>query len=109
MVAGGCLPCRADDAAAGKKIADERSVSSRGLPAEVVTNHTVTLNGERVAFTARAGAVHLRDAQNDAPQADVAYVSYERAGAESLSRPMADPARVPRGSVSARCRHGGFT
>lgn len=89
LVAGGCLPCRADDAAAGKKSADERSAPSRGLPAEVVTNHTVTLNGERVAFSARAGAVHLRDAQNDAPQADVAYVSYERAGAESLVRPVA--------------------
>jgi len=89
MVAGGCVPCRADEATAAKKSADERSAPSRGLPAEVVTNHTVTLNGERVAFTARAGAVHLRDAQNDAPQADVAYVSYERAGVESLSRPVA--------------------
>ena len=89
IVAGGCVPCRADDATAGKKSADERSAPSRGLPAEVVTNHTITLGGEKVAFTARAGAVHLRDAQSDAPQADVAYVSYERAGAESLSRPIA--------------------
>jgi carboxypeptidase C (cathepsin A) len=89
IVAGGCVPCRADDATAGKKSADERSAPSRGLPAEVVTNHTITLGGEKVAFTARAGAVHLRDAQSDAPQADVAYVSYERAGAESLNRPIA--------------------
>ena len=89
IVAGGCVPCRADDAAAGKKSADERSAPSRGLPAEVVTNHTITLGGEKVAFTARAGAVHLRDAQSDAPQADVAYVSYERAGAELLNRPIA--------------------
>jgi len=88
-IVAGCFPCRADDAAAGKKSADERSAPSRGLPAEVVTNHTITLGGEKAAFTARAGAVHLRDAQSDAPQADVAYVSYERAGAESLNRPIA--------------------
>jgi carboxypeptidase C (cathepsin A) len=88
IVAGGWGPCWAEDARAGKR-EDERAGSSRGLPAEVVTSHTIALDGRKVAFTARAGAVQLRDAQTDAPQAEVAYVSYERSGADSPTRPVA--------------------
>lgn len=73
----------------------ERKVQMNDQPRHAVCQRTLSptirsrLDGEKVAFTARAGTVHLRDAQNDAPQADVAYVSYERAGAESLMRPVA--------------------
>lgn len=82
-----CSPCRAEDAPA-KKAAEEQS-ASRALPAEAVTNHTIVIGSEKIAFTARAGAVRLKDAQSDAPQADVAYVAYERAGAEPTTRPVA--------------------
>lgn len=63
--------------------------SAHGLPAEAVTNHAITIDGEKISFTARAGALRLRDAQTDAPQADVAFVSYERAGVDGATRPVA--------------------
>lgn len=66
----------------------EEQVVARGLPAEAVTSHIISLQGEQVAFTARAGAIRLRDAKSDAPQADVAYVSYERSGADPAARPV---------------------
>lgn len=66
----------------------EEQVVARGLPAEAVTSHLISLQGEQVAFTARAGAIRLRDAKSDAPQADVAYVSYERSGADPAARPV---------------------
>ena len=45
--------------------------------------------GEKLAFTARAGAVRLSDAQSGAPRADVAFVSYERVDGDPLTRPVA--------------------
>lgn len=79
-------PTLAEDAGAAKKAGEEHS---RGLPPEVVTSHTITVAGEKIAFLARAGAVRLYDAQSGAPRADVAYVSYERADADPLERPVA--------------------
>ena len=84
-----CQPGLADDPAAGRKPPEEQAAVSRGLPAEVATAHTMTLEGEKITFTARAGAIRLRDAQSDAPQADVAYVSYERTGVDAPTRPVA--------------------
>ncbi len=78
--------CLADDAAAARKAAED--LGGRALPAEAMTNHTLTIGGEKIAFTARAGAIRLRDAQSDAPQADVAYVSYERNGVDASTRPV---------------------
>ncbi len=73
--------------ATNRKNPDEHA-PARGLPAEAVTSHVVTIDGEKISFTARAGAVRLRDAQTEAPQADVAYVSYERTGADPQTRPV---------------------
>lgn len=77
----GAAPSRAEET----RKADEHP---RGLPAEAATNHIVTIGDEKIAFTARAGAARLRDAQSDAPQADVAYVSYERTGVDAATRPV---------------------
>jgi len=71
-----------------KKPAEEAS-PARGLPAEVVTNHSIALPGGKISFIARVGAIHLNDAQSGALQADVAYVSYERADANPETRPVA--------------------
>ncbi len=84
-------PALAEETGAAKKAGEEHV---HGLPPEVVTSHTITVAGERIAFLARAGAVRLHDAQSGAPRADVAYVSYERAEANPLERPVvADPSR----------------
>lgn len=81
------LPSLADAPGPNQKGAEAKA-EARGLPVEAVTTHAVTLQGEKVTFTARAGAIRLKDVKSDAPLADVAYVSYERNGAESPARPV---------------------
>jgi carboxypeptidase C (cathepsin A) len=82
-----CLaaPVLADDPGTEKK----SEQAARGLPAEVATTHTVTLGGEKISFVGRAGAIQLNDAQSGAPQASVAFVSYERVDADRNARPVA--------------------
>ena len=48
----------------------------------------ITLAGDKLTFTARAGAVRLSDAHSGAPRADVAFVSYERADTDAATRPV---------------------
>ena len=81
-------PCLAEDVTSGAKNADNRPASLRALPAEVATSHKITISGEKVAFTARAGAVQLNEARSNAPLADVAFTSYERVGVDPLTRPI---------------------
>ncbi|WP_363347381.1 S10 family serine carboxypeptidase-like protein [Methylocystis echinoides] len=78
-------PGVAEETPPNRKGPDEQA---RGLPVESVTNHVVTLQGEKISFTARAGSVRLRDAQTEAPQAEVACISYERAGVDQTTRPI---------------------
>jgi carboxypeptidase C (cathepsin A) len=83
-------PVGAEDAHKGasddRKGPDEHA---RGLPADSVTNHVIAIGAEKIAFTARAGAIRLRDAQTEAPQADVSFISYERTGVDAAKRPVA--------------------
>jgi carboxypeptidase C (cathepsin A) len=59
------------------------------LPPESVTSHTIDIGGQALAFTARAGAVRLVDANSGNPQADIAYVAFERPDArEAATRPI---------------------
>lgn len=87
LLLGASYPALADSPGANQKHTEEQP-AVRGLPAESVTTHTISLHGEQVTFTARVGAIRLRDAKTDAPQADVAYVSYERGGADAAARPV---------------------
>lgn len=80
-------PVLAEDAPPKGK-SPEEPAHARGLPPETTTSHVVTLQGEKISFTARAGAIRLRDAQSEAPQADVGYFSYERTGADPQTRPV---------------------
>ena len=67
----------------------EKPTAARELPAEISTTHVMMLGGEKMAFTARAGAVRLQDAHTGAPQADVGFVAYERAETKADARPIA--------------------
>lgn len=87
-LAAALMICVSPPARAESQKHTEEQIAARGLPAEAVTSHIISLQGEQVAFTARAGAIRLRDAKSDAPQADVAYVSYERNGADAAARPV---------------------
>jgi carboxypeptidase C (cathepsin A) len=78
------LPALADQPAPTDKNTEE----TRGLPAEAVTSHVIALQAEKLTFSARAGAIRLRDAKSETPQADVAYISYERSGADTPTRPV---------------------
>jgi carboxypeptidase C (cathepsin A) len=87
FIAPALAPSLAEEAAA-KKEKNEQASSAHGLPAEVATTHLMTLGDEKLKFIARSGAVRLSDAQTGAPQADVAFVSYERAEADPFTRPV---------------------
>ena len=49
------------------------------------TQHTVTIDGKEIAYTAKAGTLVLRDDAGDA-KATIFYVAYTRNGMEDLSR-----------------------
>ncbi len=95
-----CAQAFALEAPSAKKAVEEQP-STRGLPAEVVTTHTWTFPGGKIPFTARAGALHLRDLHSGALQADVAFVSYERAEANLETRPVTFVFNGGPGSASA--------
>ncbi|HEY0383932.1 MAG TPA: hypothetical protein VGC72_17195 [Candidatus Elarobacter sp.] len=54
---------------------------------DAVTRHTLALGGRRIAYTARAGTILLKDANND-PTASVFYVAYTADGANARTRPV---------------------
>ena len=95
-----CAQAFALEAPSAKKAGEEQP-TARGLPADVVTTHTLALPGGKVSFTARAGALHLRDVHSGAPQADVAFVSYERTETNAETRPVAFVFNGGPGSASA--------
>lgn len=89
LFAGVALPFgHAAETPAAKKAGEDQAVGASNLPAEVATKHMIALSGEKLNFTARAGAVRLSDAHSGAPRADVAFVSYERADTDAATRPV---------------------
>jgi len=63
--------------------------SFRPLPGvhDAITHHTIVLGGKHIAYTARAGSLLLRDA-NQEPTASVFFVAYTADGAKASSRPV---------------------
>src|SRR4051794_19764183 len=51
------------------------------------TQHTVTINGQPIAYTARAGTMILRDEEGN-PRASFFFTSYTRDGADPNRRPI---------------------
>ena len=54
---------------------------------DAVTHHTLVIGGRRIAYTARAGTMLLKDANND-PTASMFYVAYTADGASARTRPV---------------------
>lgn len=50
-----------------------------------VSKRTVTIDGQRVAYTATAGTIHLKDAKGQ-PRAEVFYIAYTRDGVGDVKR-----------------------
>jgi carboxypeptidase C (cathepsin A) len=51
------------------------------------TQHTTTINGKQIAYTARAGTMVLHDVAGK-PRASIFYVSYTRDGMDPATRPV---------------------
>jgi carboxypeptidase C (cathepsin A) len=94
---------------APKKEVEETADLGKGLPAEVATNHVMSIRGEKIGFVARAGAVRLRDARTGAPRVDVAFVSYERSDGDPAARPIAFVFNGGPGAASAWLGLGGIS
>ncbi|HEV2393092.1 MAG TPA: peptidase S10 [Verrucomicrobiae bacterium] len=52
---------------------------------EVKTQHSITINGQKLNYTAVAGTMLLRDAEQK-PTASIFYIAYTKDGVEDLSR-----------------------
>lgn len=76
-------------APAGAQSAPSPAPSFRPVPGvhDAVTHHTITLDGKRVGYSARAGSLLLRDA-NDEPTASMFYVAYSADGERARTRPV---------------------
>ena len=57
------------------------------LTADGVTHHTIAIGGRTLAYTARAGTLTLRNA-DDQPTARVFYTAYTLDGANPSQRPL---------------------
>ena len=51
------------------------------------TSHTITVNGEAIKYTARAGTMIMRD-EDGTPHASIFFVAYTRDGADPAKRPV---------------------
>ncbi|MCG6957372.1 MAG: peptidase S10, partial [Gemmatimonadetes bacterium] len=67
------------------------SASSEGVPAvEKVstTQHTITIDGKQIAYTANAGTMVLRDPDTGKAKATVFYIAYTKDGEDAGKRPV---------------------
>jgi carboxypeptidase C (cathepsin A) len=54
---------------------------------DAVTHHTIAIGGRRIAYTARAGTILLRDAEHE-PTASMFYVAYTADNTDARKRPV---------------------
>jgi carboxypeptidase C (cathepsin A) len=84
-----------------------QATTARQLPADSVTQHTIELPGRTLKFTATAGSIPIRSAEGRL-QAEIAYITYALAGADSKLRPVTFALNGGPGSASAWVHLGGF-
>ncbi len=74
--------------AKGDKDAKDQKAKARDDEKLVESKHQVLINGQAIAYTARAGTIALRDAE-DKPTASIFYIAYTRSDATNLAeRPL---------------------
>src|ERR671927_84869 len=71
------------------------------------TQHTITINGQPIAYTARAGTMVLKDEEGN-PRANFFFVSYTRDGADPARRPITYTFNGGPGSSSVWLHMGAF-
>jgi carboxypeptidase C (cathepsin A) len=72
---------------AGRGTAATPVADQHRLPPDSTTRETLALPGRTLDFTATAGSIRLFDDKGE-PQADIAYTSYQLAGADRANRPV---------------------
>jgi carboxypeptidase C (cathepsin A) len=70
-----------------EKTPPDRSSKEPPAPEQSVTQHTVTIGGVLVAYTATAGTLIVRN-EKDEPWASIGYVAYVRKGGASARQPI---------------------
>ncbi len=93
---------------ASKPAAAPAAGPTQPLPPESITQHRIVVDGRPLEFRARAGAVPLVDAAKGTPQAEVAFVSFELAGADPARRPIVFAFNGGPGAGSAWLALGGL-
>src|SRR5205814_805921 len=79
-------PARREEPAADKT---EKSTTPKEQPRDqiVTTQHTMTVGGQAISYTARAGTMVLKDEEGN-PRASFFFVAYTRDGVDSARRPV---------------------
>jgi carboxypeptidase C (cathepsin A) len=75
----------------GRAAGQGGGASSEGVPAvEKVstTQHTITIDGKQIAYTANAGTMVLRDPDTGKAKATVFYIAYTKDGEDAGKRPV---------------------
>ncbi|MEA2570047.1 MAG: hypothetical protein QOI24_2048 [Acidobacteriota bacterium] len=73
----------------------------------VTTTHTVTINGQAIAYTARAGTMIMKD-DDGTPRASIFFVAYTKDGADPAKRPVTYTFNGGPGSSSVWLHMGAF-
>jgi carboxypeptidase C (cathepsin A) len=76
-------------APANAQVSPAPAPSFRPVPGvkDAVTHHTIAIGGRRIAYTARAGTILLRDAEHE-PTASMFYVAYTADNTDARKRPV---------------------
>ena len=78
-----------------------------GVPKDAVTHHSISLPGGRLAYTARAGTIVIRNG-DEKPQATMFYTAYTLDGANPRTRPVTFFYNGGPGSATLWLRMGSF-
>jgi carboxypeptidase C (cathepsin A) len=89
-----------DDAKSGKPPADAKDKIS-------TTQHTVTIGGQTISYTARAGTMIMKDEEGK-PRASFFFTSYTKDGADPARRPVTYTFNGGAGSSSVWLHMGAF-
>jgi carboxypeptidase C (cathepsin A) len=71
----------------GKKSDDEEKKIEKKEDRKVESKHAVTIGGKKVEYTATAGMISLKDAE-DKTTAEIFYISYVKDGGDASKRPL---------------------
>ena len=70
---------------ATEKPAQEAKKVDKDAEKQVDSRHAITINGQKMEYTARAGTIFLRDRENK-PTAEIFYIAYTKDGVTNLSQ-----------------------